>query len=77
MTLSTLLLQYLQCLPASHQLQLDVLLSQVPCMLLCLQPLLQGVLVTTKGQRNLGEYILDRIEWNRTEWNRIEENIVE
>lgn len=47
--------QHLQGLPASGQLQLDVLLSQVASVLLCLQPLLQGVLITAEGQSDLRE----------------------
>lgn len=46
---------HLQGLPASGQLQLDVLLSQVASVLLCLQPLLQGVLITAEGQGDLRE----------------------
>lgn len=48
-------LLHLQRLPASAQLQLDVLLSQVPGMFLCLKPLLQGVLVTMEGHGDLRE----------------------
>lgn len=44
---------YLQGLPASGQLKLDVLLSQVAGVLLGLQPLLQGVLITAESQSNL------------------------
>lgn len=49
------LLPYLQSLSASGQLQLDVLLSQVAVVLLRLQPLLQGVLITAEGQGDLTE----------------------
>lgn len=48
-------LLHLQGLPASAQLQLDVLLSQVAGVLLRLQPLLQGVLITAEGQGDLRE----------------------
>lgn len=44
---------YLQGLPASGQLQLNVLLSQVAGVLLRLQPLLQGVLITAESQSDL------------------------
>lgn len=44
---------HLKGLPASGQLQLDVLLSQVTSVLLSLQPLLQCVLVTAEGQGDL------------------------
>lgn len=46
-------LLHLQRLPASAQLQLDVLLSQVPGVFLRLKPLLQGVLVTMEGHGDL------------------------
>lgn len=46
---------HLQGLPASGQLQLDVLLSQVASVLLGLQPLLQRVLVAAEGQGDLRE----------------------
>ena len=46
---------YLESLPASGQLQLDVLLGQVAGVLLCLQSLLQSVLITAEGQRDLRE----------------------
>lgn len=49
------LVLHLQGLPASGQLQLDVLLGQVASVLLSLQPLLQGVLVTAEGQGDLRE----------------------
>lgn len=48
-------LLHLQRLSASAQLQLDVLLSQVPGMFLRLKPLLQGVLVTMEGHGDLRE----------------------
>lgn len=48
-------IQHLQGLPASAQLQLDVLLGQVAGVLLRLQPLLQGVLITVEGQGDLRE----------------------
>ncbi len=43
-------LLHLQGLPAPAQLQLDVFLSQVAGVLLRLQPLLQGVLITAEGE---------------------------
>lgn len=46
---------HLHGLPASGQLQLDVLLSQVASVFLSLQALLQGVLVAAEGQGNLRE----------------------
>lgn len=49
------LVPHLQGLPASGQLQLDVLLSQVTSVLLSLQPLLQRVLVAAEGQGDLRE----------------------
>lgn len=46
---------HLQRLPASGELQLDVVLGQVARVLLGLQPLLQGELITARGQRDLRE----------------------
>lgn len=46
---------HLQSLPASGQLQLDVLLSQVARVFLRLQSLLQSVLITAEGQSDLRE----------------------
>lgn len=48
-------LLHLQGLPSSGQLQLDILLSQVAVVLLGLQPLLQGVLITAEGHGDLNE----------------------